>query len=312
MEKAIITAASNKYFPSLINLLGSIKLNYPNHPKIFVYDLGLFWTFRKELEQTKNVEVLNMPHFCTFWRACYTWKTYIFAHPLAKINLYLDAGNQILEPLDEIFAYIDKNGYFLVGGLGSNLDSITPKDYKLLFNINEKYYTEKYLTAGILGFKNESIIIASLIKLYNFGKKGMCLGFSPSDKWRNKGKDKVNIYRDCLLFRHDTTLLNLILRQDLGDFVYSLGGNESFPKALSNGPNQIDWERYIWNLRLGFLSLSYIKSKHLHARFNIYANINRIYIGLFLWARLINLFFKGKLFNIVRGKKIKPAKQSLK
>ena len=70
LNKAIITSCSTKYFPWLINLLGSIKENYPNHPKIYIYDLGLFCTFRKELEKIDNIEVLKMPHFCKFWRSC--------------------------------------------------------------------------------------------------------------------------------------------------------------------------------------------------------------------------------------------------
>ena len=132
MDKAIITSASNKFFPSLINLLGSIKKNYPNHPKIFVYDLGLFWMFRKELEQIENVEVLNIPHFCKFWRSCYTWKTYILSHPLSDLNFYLDAGTQILRPLDEIFLEIEKDGYFAVSQ-EVPLSLICPLEYKSLF-----------------------------------------------------------------------------------------------------------------------------------------------------------------------------------
>jgi hypothetical protein len=90
MNRAIITSCSNKFFPAVINLIGSIKNNYPDHPPIFVYDLNILKIFKKELETIKNVKVIQMPKFCVHWESCYTWKTYIFQHSLAESNLYLD------------------------------------------------------------------------------------------------------------------------------------------------------------------------------------------------------------------------------
>jgi hypothetical protein len=40
-EKLIITAASEVYASSLLALLGSLNLNWPEHPPVLVYDIGL-------------------------------------------------------------------------------------------------------------------------------------------------------------------------------------------------------------------------------------------------------------------------------
>jgi len=289
MEKCIITAASNKFFPSLINLIGSIKSNYPNHPDIFVYDLGLFYTFKKELESIEKVHVIKMPHFCKFWRSCYTWKTYIFNNPLAKLNFYLDAGIQILRPLDEIFDIIKKENYFTVVQI-ANLESITPPEYLNLFNIENKYNKEYVVTAGIFGFKNKSNINNILNKLHEASVSGLCLGFSPSEQWKNKGKNKNKFIRNCKMFRHDTTLLNLILIKHLGDFKkYDLnkyGYNES--------PNKHP-EQLIWNMRMNYQKLQYTNSNYLYKNKNYIINLNRIFIKLFIVTKKINL----KLKNII-------------
>ncbi len=214
MDKAIITSCSTKYFIRLINLLGSIKINHPSHPKIYVYDLGLLPAFRKELEKIDSVEVLKMPHFCNFWRSCFPWKTYIFAHPIAKLNFYLDAGCQVLRPLDEIFGAIDEDDYFTVDQ-GVELKNIIPKEYKDLFELDDSYDALNTVTAGIFGFKNIPYINTILGKLHNWALAGLCLGFSPKEQWRNKGKNKNVFIRNCKMFRHDLTLLNIVLRKNI-------------------------------------------------------------------------------------------------
>lgn len=157
LDKAIITSASNKFFPSLINLLSSIKLVYPNHPAIFIYDLGLLPIFRKELELIDGVKVIKMPNFCNHWRSCYTWKTYIFAHPLARLNFYLDAGCQVLRPLDSVFSIIDKEDILLVDQ-GQSFKKIVPESYKSIFALDDMFDDLTTIHAGIIGFKQAANI----------------------------------------------------------------------------------------------------------------------------------------------------------
>ena len=155
----IITSASTKFFPSLINLLGSIAKNYPNHPDVYVYDIGLFFTMRKELESISWVHVLDVPHFVPHWRACYTWKTYILNTPLAEHNLYIDAGCQVLRPLDDVFTKIESQGYLAVSqGLTVNIQDITPQEYLDMYHLSPEDAKAEVITAGIFGCKKDAVI----------------------------------------------------------------------------------------------------------------------------------------------------------
>lgn len=272
-EKALITAASNKFFPSLINLLGSIKVNYPSHPKIFIYDLGLFKIFRKELETIENVEVVDMPVFCGHWRSCYTWKTYIFTHPFAELNLYLDAGCQIEGSLDFAFEIIKSEGYYIIPQ-GRSVKDIVPVEYKTIFGIGDDWDNEECVDAGVLGFKREPKIKKILDEVYNAGLAGLALGFSKKDLWRNKGKDKNIFIRNCELFRHDLTLVNILFRKHIFPLV-----------SHSEGP--------ILKVRLNFKKLKYTQPKLLHPTTDFVTKFNRVLIQSGLFFRRIWFWFKG-------------------
>ena len=185
MKSAIITSASNKFFPSVLNLVGSIKKNYPNHPPIYLYNLGLLPSFVAELKN-EGVTLLEIPHFVPYWRSCYTWKTYILNTPLADLNFYIDAGCEILQPLDGIFAEIEKDGYFAVEQ-GTRLGQSTPPEYKDIFKLDEKLYQMPLITAGIFGFKKNSNISPLLQELHDSGVSGLCLGFPQT----NNGKTRA-------------------------------------------------------------------------------------------------------------------------
>lgn len=219
MDKCLITACSNKYYPSVLNLIGSLKANYPLHPPLYIYDLGLAPVFKRQLEKIADVKVLAQPNFCSFWKSCYTWKTYIFTVPLADLNFYLDAGGLVLAPLDEIFSRIEADDYFaLTVDPKLPLEKITPREFKPLFKGAEKFYSSPCLAAGIFGFKRNSRLTKILETLRAAAEAGLTLGFSPDEKWRNRGKNKNQFTRDCQIFRHDQTLLNLLMRQELGNF----------------------------------------------------------------------------------------------
>ena len=275
-SRAIITSCSDKYFPSLINLLTSIKVNYPNHPPIYVYDLGLFYTFRKELEQIEGVKVISMPHFCPHWRSCYTWKTYIFAHPLADLNFYLDAGCQVLRPFDEDFETIDKNDYLALD-IGVSLDDLIPSEYKNIFSVPETHGRLAGVSAGIFGFKNTEQINQILIKVYDAAKAGLALGFSPDNLWRNKRKDKNIFIRICKFFRHDQSLLNLFLRLHFGNSLIVLSHDNYDSVSKSKLPTQ-----KIWHCRLQARTIEYSQIDLLHpdSKFNLNFHINRALIYL--------------------------------
>jgi len=290
-NRAIITSCSTKFFPSVINLISSIKNVYPDHPTIFVYNLGLPFIFRKEIEAIDNVKVIEMPKFCPHWRSCYTWKTYILANPLAKLNFYLDAGCELLKPLEEIFLLIDKKDILLIDQ-GQSFEAIVPKSYKAIFNLSDQYDKLTTIHAGIIGFKNTPNINNIFNKIYIAAYAGLALGFSPNDKWRNKGKDKNIFVRDCNIFRHDLTLLNIFFRKYYNDKIIIQSLN------LFHGNKNVVPEQIIWQLRLSYSYLNNLKIKLLHRNINLLFVVNRFIIYLMIKIKNINIFIKKKLLII--------------
>ena len=109
----ILSGASESYGPSLLALLGSIHLNWPAHPPIRVYDLGL-QAETLDILQANRVEVVKVPAFCPHWRKHFTWKIWCLNDAPAAQILWMDAGLTVMEPLDEVFSAIQKLGYFVV------------------------------------------------------------------------------------------------------------------------------------------------------------------------------------------------------
>lgn len=291
---ALVTSASNKFFPSLINLLGSLHVNYPNHPDVYVYNLGLFPTYRKELEIILWVHILEIPHFVKHWRKCYTWKTYILNTPINKNNLYLDAGCQVMKPLDELFKKIDEQGYLAVSqGNSVSLRDITPNDYIEIFDISNKTLSSEVITAGIFGFKVGSIISPITKKLYNAGVEGLSLGFSESELWKNKGINRTPFIRDCKMFRHDTTLLSILFLRDIGDA--AIEPIEYFSAKYENNSKQL-----IWNLRLNYKGLDFLDPSILHQEPKQWqVRLNRYFFYVFIILKSMSNKVKN-LFKIVK------------
>ncbi len=287
MEKAILTSCSNKFFPTVITLIASIKTVYPEHPTIVVYDLGILPLFRMELEMIKNVKVVTVPAFCPHWKACYTWKPWIFVNPPARLNLYLDSGIQILKKLDSVFDLIEKDDYFAVGQ-NTSLASISPSEFRSIIKIDEKFYKETYVTAGLFGFKTDSKITPTLKDIYEASVAGLCLGFSPVESWRNKGKNKSVFVRDCPLFRFDTTVMSLLMRRDLGDFKMQPW------KTYETGELLNDGSQIMWNARLKKIGEGYFDTKTLHEERRLIPILNRVYIHAFLKLKRISNAIKNK------------------
>lgn len=290
-KTCIITSASNKFFPSLLNLLGSIKTNYPNHPDVYVYDLGLSKTFIKELESIPWVHICYVPHFVPHWRICYTWKTYIFNNPIAESNFYLDAGNQILKPLDDIFTKIETNGYlFASAGDSTKNRDLIPKDYIRIFDVDEEKLNEGILTAGIFGFSNKNKEIKKFTDvLFDCGKAGLCLGFSKTEQWKNKGVNKNIFIRDAKLFRHDNSLFCLLVSKLLPNAI--IENVEHFDSKFSGKESQ-----YVWNLRLNYKKLDYVHTDLGQSSSIWIRTINKIYLSSFFMLKELNRIIKGNTY----------------
>lgn len=118
-DRMIITAASGAFGPSLLALLGSLNLNWPSHPRIRVYDIGLDDNTLRVLD-ANDVEVIKVPGFCAHWRKHFTWKIWCWNDAPASKILWMDAGLVVLKPLDSVFYAIDNMGYFVVPTLPSS------------------------------------------------------------------------------------------------------------------------------------------------------------------------------------------------
>jgi len=272
-EAVIVTASSDEFFPWLLNLIGSIQNNFPDHPPIAVYDLGLKKSFVKELRAIKDVEVFMVPPFTPFWRSCYTWKLYALKNAPAKIIFYIDAGCEVLKPLDEIFRIIDKEGYFCIDqrycGEDSYLKEIIPEDFARrlgIKNLKEFCGDKLYFCAGIFGYKRGTRYEDYVSEVFDLAREGWSIGWSLCEMHRNIGRDKTDVIRDCRLFRHDQTVLNAVFYKHLNNL--KLHDNTKYADLNRySHPEQLIWASRRTNRTLKYLSRIIYSNNRIFARF---------------------------------------------
>jgi hypothetical protein len=112
-QRLIITGACAAFGPSLLAMLGSLDANWPGHPPVLVYDLGLDAPTLAALAR-HDIPVRRVPPFCPHWRQHFTWKPWCWCDAPARQVFWLDAGLVVLAPLDEAFLASQRLGYFLV------------------------------------------------------------------------------------------------------------------------------------------------------------------------------------------------------
>ena len=112
-KELIVTAASESYAAQLLALIGSLNCNWPGHPDILVYDIGLQPATVDTLRASR-ILVEAVPPFCPHWRKHYTWKLWCWNHAPAERVFWLDAGCCVLRPMPEVFEIIDQLGYFAI------------------------------------------------------------------------------------------------------------------------------------------------------------------------------------------------------
>jgi hypothetical protein len=107
----IVTAASESYKPQLLAFLGSLRCNWPDHPPVRVYDIGLSEETTVFLRQA-GFDVRAIPPFVPHWRKHYTWKLWCMNDAQTERVLWIDSGCCFLRPIPEIFEIVDHQGYF--------------------------------------------------------------------------------------------------------------------------------------------------------------------------------------------------------
>lgn len=212
MTTALASAGDSRYGKWLVNLVGSVQANSDLVDRIVVYDLGLTPFQRRLLEQARGVEVRAVPAFVPHWRQGRTWKTWIWKNLEADTIVWLDAGVTVLRPMTEFLIQTRERGYFVVSTKVSN-DRTTPTDYYSLYPLPPDFSARLAVTAGILAFARSSPFFRKVIEpTFDDAVAGRNLGFSKSEVAKlNWGLDRLEevIVRDCPLFRHEQTLLNI-------------------------------------------------------------------------------------------------------
>ncbi len=169
---AFCTAADEKFFPLVINLIGSIhKANFNDLREIAVFNLGFTQDQINALNSIKKVKVydieLTHPDLLTPFevrpnkiaRGWYAWKPVVIKQALDMFPqvLYVDAGVVILKPLNNLFKHIEQNGYFL-RNCGHNIKCMVIQRIIKKFDLHVK--ERKWIldentygaTAAIMGF----------------------------------------------------------------------------------------------------------------------------------------------------------------
>ncbi len=206
-ECAFVTAADAKYVPYLFNTLASIHLNFPDHPIIYIFDLGMSYLQRRELSTIPWVKLVSMDKFVPHWKVNWSWKPYILSQVIERYVLYFDSANIVVcRPLYLWFLSIEKNGYLVVSNRQKLVD-IVPSNYWKLFGLApEAEADKKTFGAGLIGYDTKGPAGNAIKKSLNLTVDGFNLG---------RSRDETNpifdtsVEHDCVCFRADQTLLNL-------------------------------------------------------------------------------------------------------
>jgi len=159
----ILTAASESYGSSVLALIGSLDLNWPQHPPVLVYNIGLD---EKTLSILKahNIAVKGVPHFCDHWRKHFTWKIWCWNDAPAENILWLDAGIVVMRPLDELFVTLDQVGYFVIPTYHSLTENASLQSCECCGVTSDFRNGKMTLAGGIIGFNKQQDIIAKILK----------------------------------------------------------------------------------------------------------------------------------------------------
>lgn len=171
----ICTGADERYFPCLINLIGSLhKHNYDSITQIVVFDLGLLDEQKKLLSIIEHVQIyevektnsyiltrFNTTHWGKQVPGWYTWKPValkqmfdIFPEETNTI-VWIDAGTTILRPLNYLFDYIAQKGYYFHSGSHWTMNQQTTQFVIEALNLNNPAHSwilnEYGLESGFMG-----------------------------------------------------------------------------------------------------------------------------------------------------------------
>jgi hypothetical protein len=157
-EKLIITAASKAYGPSLLAMLGSLTLNWPQHPPVLVYDIGLDKATLATLAQHR-IPVKRVPPFCPHWNKHFTWKIWCWNDAPARDIFWIDSGIVVLQPLDEVFETIATQGYAFWGAQDWLADNASAAALRGCGVSPDFPGDKETILAGFTGFRKQGVAL---------------------------------------------------------------------------------------------------------------------------------------------------------
>ncbi|MFT5046374.1 MAG: hypothetical protein ACI8UP_003353 [Porticoccaceae bacterium] len=213
-DSALVTAADAKYAPFLFNALSSIHSNFPTHPLVYVFDLGLSRAQRCELKSVPWVRLRKIEKFAPHWKTGWSWKPYILTRVRERYVLYFDAANIVLyRSIALWFLAIKRHGFFGIAN-GQRMQDVTPSDYWSMFGLDPDACAGRpTFGAGLFGFDQIGPAGAAISKCLALTIAGWNLGRSASEQNPLYGNVAL---RDCVCFRSDQTLINLAIIEHMG------------------------------------------------------------------------------------------------
>jgi len=284
-ECAITTAADNRFAAALFNMLASLHTNFPTHPAVYVYDLGLTPGQRKELQSVPWLELKTVEPFAPHWRLNWSWKHFIALQPAERYIIHCDAGVVFLRSLEMWFLSIQENSY-LAFGQNQPLSQITPSNYWSLVGLDcALYKDQEAFGAGVFGFDKQSGAGDAVREAFLLAKNGWSLGCSATETRTDLDRSVV---RDCHCFRHDQTLINLTLRKHIGGEVLV----RQAKKYLGLGRGNDHPSQFLWHARRAQGSMKYIWSPLQDYTPRFWLN------RLAVYPRLVLAPYKGYILNL--------------
>lgn len=244
-ERLIITAASADFGASLQALLGSVTLNWPAHPPVLVYDLGMDDATKARLAQC-GIPVRQVPAFCPHWRQHFSWKIWCLHDAPSRHVLWIDAGITVLHPLDDIFQAIESLGYFLVPNYEMLDYEASPAACEACRVPYDFRLGKATLAGGLLGFRKEGETEALVAEALDVVM------------------DEAAMAATDVAHRHDQAVLSLLMYRTFGQVV--MGDGQVYLGGFS--PAQVPGQK-IWVHRRGMLPKD---QEHYAAHINVPGN----------------------------------------
>lgn len=203
-DALIISAASKSFGSTLLALLGSLNLNWPSHPPVMIYDLGMDTDILETLK-ANQIQVRKVPAFVPHWREHFTWKPWCLNDAPARDIIWMDAGLTVLRPLDEIFTWLDQVGYFMLVNY-ELLDYEASEAACHACGVSPEFRFGKHtLPSGLMAFRKEGRIKDMLSEAARI----VC--------------DEAAVKATLPTHRHDQAILSLLLYKNFEHPLFSYG-----------------------------------------------------------------------------------------